>query len=65
MLPYIPNCACCEQIFYNLIGNSCKFTHKGTISISAAALFDSNQMEITVSGGPSSLLLTLQASPYC
>eukprot|EP00798_Chlamydomonas_sp_ICE-L_P002518 gene2518-5470_t len=37
------------QILHNLIGNSCKFTHSGFISISAEVLKESKMMRVSVS----------------
>ena len=38
------------QIFRNLIGNSCKFTHSGFISISASVKEDEVEVAVTDTG---------------
>ncbi|KAG2434989.1 hypothetical protein HYH02_011988 [Chlamydomonas schloesseri] len=38
------------QVFHNLIGNSCKFTHNGTISISAAVKDDEVEVAVADTG---------------
>ncbi|KAG2425936.1 hypothetical protein HXX76_013309 [Chlamydomonas incerta] len=38
------------QVFHNLIGNSCKFTHSGTISISAAVKDDEVEVAVADTG---------------
>jgi hypothetical protein len=38
------------QIFYNLLGNSCKFTHKGSISVSAIAADSTISVHVTDTG---------------
>lgn len=38
------------QIFHNLIGNACKFTHKGTISISAITKGDAVEVSVVDTG---------------
>ena len=39
------------QVFYNLVGNSCKFTHSGHICISVTSPPHSNMVDVEVSPG--------------